>query len=29
MSKGRYDPAITSVCMELMFELFGRTIAVA
>lgn len=29
MSKGRFDPAITGVCMELLYELFGRTIGVA
>ena len=29
MSKGRYDPAITGVCFQLMMELFGRTIALA
>lgn len=29
MSKGRFDASITGVCMEMMFELFSRTIAVA
>lgn len=29
MSKGRYDPAITGVCMELLYELFARTIGLA
>lgn len=26
LSKGRYDPATTRVCMEILFELFGRTL---
>ncbi|EPE33068.1 alpha/beta-Hydrolase [Glarea lozoyensis ATCC 20868] len=26
LSKGRYDPAITKVCFEMMLELFGRTL---
>ncbi|KAJ5126148.1 carboxymethylenebutenolidase [Penicillium atrosanguineum] len=26
LSKGRYDPAITKVCFEMMMELFGRTL---
>jgi len=25
-SKGRYDPAITKVCFEILLELFGRTL---
>lgn len=29
MSKGRFDPAITGVCMALLYELFGRTINLA
>lgn len=28
-SKGRYDAALTGVCLEMLFELFGRTIAVS
>ena len=24
LSKGRYDPAITKICMEILFELFTR-----
>ncbi|KAK2038628.1 dienelactone hydrolase [Colletotrichum somersetense] len=26
LSKGRYDPAVTKVCFEILLELFGRTI---
>lgn len=26
MSKGRYDPAISKVCFEMLVELFGRTL---
>ncbi|KAB8213459.1 Delta(24(24(1)))-sterol reductase [Aspergillus novoparasiticus] len=26
LSKGRYDPAITKVCFEMLLELFGRTL---
>lgn len=26
LSKGRYDPAITKVCFEVLLELFGRTL---
>ena len=26
MSKGRYDPAISKICFELLLELFGRTL---
>ncbi|EFQ29978.1 dienelactone hydrolase [Colletotrichum graminicola] len=26
LSKGRYDPAITKVCFEILLELFGRTL---
>lgn len=28
LSKGRYDPALTKVCNEMMFEMFGRTLKV-
>ncbi|KAG5218156.1 hypothetical protein GY632_5830 [Trichophyton interdigitale] len=28
LSKGRYDPALTKVCAEMMFEVFGRTLKV-
>lgn len=28
LSKGRYDPAVTKVCVEMMFELFERTLKV-
>lgn len=28
LSKGRYDPALTKLCNEMMFELFGRTLKV-
>ncbi|EAS37111.3 dienelactone hydrolase [Coccidioides immitis RS] len=28
LSKGRYDPALTKVCVEMMFEVFGRTLMV-
>jgi hypothetical protein len=24
LSKGRYDPALTKVCFEMLLELFGR-----
>jgi hypothetical protein len=26
LSKGRYDPAITKACFEMLLELFGRTL---
>jgi carboxymethylenebutenolidase len=26
LSKGRYDPAITKICFEVLLELFGRTL---
>ncbi len=26
LSKGRYDPAITKICFEVLIELFGRTL---
>ena len=26
LSKGRYDPAVTKVCFEILLELFGRTL---
>lgn len=26
LSKGRYDPAITKTCFEMLLELFGRTL---
>lgn len=26
LSKGRYDPAITKSCFEMLLELFGRTL---
>jgi len=26
LSKGRYDPAISKVCFEMLLELFGRTL---
>jgi hypothetical protein len=26
LSKGRYDPAITKICFEILLELFGRTL---
>ena len=26
LSKGRYDPAISKVCFEMLVELFGRTL---
>jgi len=26
LSKGRYDPAISKICLEILLELFGRTI---
>lgn len=26
LSKGRYDPAITKICFEVLVELFGRTL---
>lgn len=26
LSKGRYDPAITKVCFEILLELFGRVL---
>jgi carboxymethylenebutenolidase len=26
LSKGRYDPAISGICFEMMKELFGRTL---
>ena len=26
LSKGRYDPAITRVCFEVLLELFGRVL---
>ena len=25
-SKGRYDPAIASICFQMLLELFGRTL---
>lgn len=25
-SKGRYDPAISKICFEILLELFGRTL---
>ncbi|KAF7543367.1 hypothetical protein G7Z17_g10796 [Cylindrodendrum hubeiense] len=28
LSKGRYDPAITKVCFEILLELFGRTLKI-
>lgn len=28
LSKGRYDPAISKVCFEMLLELFGRTLKV-
>lgn len=28
LSKGRYDPAITKACFEVLLELFGRTLKV-
>lgn len=28
LSKGRYDPAISRVCFEMLLELFGRTLRV-
>lgn len=28
LSKGRYDPAISKVCFEMLLELFGRTLRV-
>ncbi|KAJ5576372.1 C-24(28) sterol reductase [Penicillium sp. DV-2018c] len=28
LSKGRYDPAITKVCFEMLVELFGRTLKI-
>lgn len=27
LSKGRYDPAISGICFEMLLELFGRTLA--
>ena len=26
LSKGRYDPAITKICFEILLELFGRSL---
>ena len=26
LSKGRYDPAISKICFEMLLELFGRTL---
>ena len=26
LSKGRYDPAISKICFEILLELFGRTL---
>lgn len=26
LSKGRYDPAIASICFQMLLELFGRTL---
>lgn len=26
LSKGRYDPALSKVCFEMLLELFGRTL---
>ncbi len=26
LSKGRFDPALTKVCVEMLFEVFGRTL---
>lgn len=28
LSKGRYDPAISKVCFEILLELFGRTLKI-
>ena len=28
LSKGRYDPAISKVCFEMLLELFGRTLKI-
>lgn len=28
LSKGRYDPAISKICFEILLELFGRTLKV-
>jgi carboxymethylenebutenolidase len=28
LSKGRYDPAVSKVCFEILLELFGRTLKV-
>jgi dienelactone hydrolase len=28
LSKGRYDPAVSKVCFELLLELFGRTLKI-
>lgn len=28
LSKGRYDPAITKICFEMLLELFGRTLKI-
>lgn len=28
LSKGRYDPAVSKVCFEILLELFGRTLRV-
>ncbi len=28
LSKGRYDPAISKICFELLLELFGRMLKV-
>jgi len=28
LSKGRYDPAISKICFELLLELFGRTLKI-
>lgn len=28
LSKGRYDPAVSKICFEILLELFGRTLKV-
>ncbi len=28
LSKGRYDPAVSKICFEVLLELFGRTLKV-
>lgn len=27
LSKGRYDPAISGICFQMLLELFGRTLS--